>query len=786
MKNIRISKKVVLNNSIYEETARQNISSTDTSNSSLPSLKSVPGLAMTRTASIYTGDTGNVTVAPPGFYSPYHTPLAWQIPTVRHEVYRWCSYWLHNEPRIAIAIDFYSEFPCNGFTLECHNAAIRSYFEDLCVKLNVDYWLPKILREYYAMGDAFVVLTLDCEHCQGTGFTEEGEECSHEGATWKNISILDPITVEVLPYTAWSGEEPHIYVRPNEELRRIVATGNPKEIYERIPDDIKILVRKNAPIKLNPLVVTHFKHGCSAYQTYGVSIIRRLFPTLVYKDKLRQAQALIADRHILPIKLVRVGNDTYRATEEDIARVEAKILEASNNPLITIVSHHAIEFEWIGSSGRILQLTNEFELIENEMVDGLGLTRSILTGEGPTYANAQVAIEVIAKRLESVRTMLANWLEEKVFKPVAKFNGFYDKNERGEDDLIYPKVKWNELRLRDNAPKMQYMWEAVKQGAVSYRTFVEQALGLDFDNEIENIRLEETMSLLASSKMASQIGTLGGGYGGGVMPSAPPGMPPLGGGGLPGVPGAPGIPGATMPGGIGTPPGGAMPGGAGPEINMPPGGAEGMGGLPIFSETDKDKFMKRVADTNEDMKRIVNSSNGLGTGYRGHIKDEDIHELVNNIENVDSSTFAEEYESNYRNIGEAVVSKYIKDAKKKDDDAPVRRVMLTKPEAMLAQAILNQNYPYPVYTQYVINNDYRYRVDFAFPTLQIAIEADGRTWHASPDSINRDKQRDMILASQGWIVLRFTEEEIYERIDDVISVINQAINYRLQQKQPAI
>ena len=30
------------------------------------------------------------TFTAPGFYSPYHTPSAWQIPTNRHEVYRWC------------------------------------------------------------------------------------------------------------------------------------------------------------------------------------------------------------------------------------------------------------------------------------------------------------------------------------------------------------------------------------------------------------------------------------------------------------------------------------------------------------------------------------------------------------------------------------------------------------------------------------------------------------------------------------------------------------------------
>ena len=50
----------------------------------------------------------------------------------------------------------------------------------------------------------------------------------------------------------------------------------------------------------------------------------------------------------------------------------------------------------------------------------------------------------------------------------------------------------------------------------------------------------------------------------------------------------------------------------------------------------------------------------------------------------------------------------------------------------------------------------RFRVDFAFPDVQLAVEADGREWH---DQV-RDRRRDLRLEADGWQVVRFTGSEI--------------------------
>ncbi|MFZ5786069.1 MAG: endonuclease domain-containing protein, partial [Acidobacteriota bacterium] len=50
-------------------------------------------------------------------------------------------------------------------------------------------------------------------------------------------------------------------------------------------------------------------------------------------------------------------------------------------------------------------------------------------------------------------------------------------------------------------------------------------------------------------------------------------------------------------------------------------------------------------------------------------------------------------------------------------------------------------------------------VDFALPSIKLAIEVDGSSHH-SAERRERDRQRDSFLKSSGWTVLRFTNREV--------------------------
>jgi len=68
----------------------------------------------------------------------------------------------------------------------------------------------------------------------------------------------------------------------------------------------------------------------------------------------------------------------------------------------------------------------------------------------------------------------------------------------------------------------------------------------------------------------------------------------------------------------------------------------------------------------------------------------------------------------------------------------------------------------------------RYTLDFALPSLGIAIEADGRGWH---DSV-RDRQRDEELRVHGWHTVRFSGSEIYWDAAGCADVVAAAVTKR--------
>jgi len=299
------------------------------------------GGVMNRYASAATGGT---IYGQPGFFSPVHTSINWQIPSKRLEQYQWARFFYENEPKVGSAIDFYSQFPMSDWEHECRNRKVKLYFDKFKQKLKLPSWCRLMSHEIHLLGDCFPLVEIDCPICGGGG--KLGSDiCEHEGGTVRRIVILNPDFVEVI--TSSMNPEPVIALRPDEELINMVQRKTPG--YERLSLEVIKLVASGQPIRLDNRNVSHLKYGGSGYQKYGVGMVRRLFPILSYKTKLMVAQWIVAERLIVPIKIVKVGSDERPAGPADIAAVQSQLASTANDPNLTIVTHHAFELDWVGA-----------------------------------------------------------------------------------------------------------------------------------------------------------------------------------------------------------------------------------------------------------------------------------------------------------------------------------------------------------------------------------------------------------------------------------------------------
>jgi very-short-patch-repair endonuclease len=69
-------------------------------------------------------------------------------------------------------------------------------------------------------------------------------------------------------------------------------------------------------------------------------------------------------------------------------------------------------------------------------------------------------------------------------------------------------------------------------------------------------------------------------------------------------------------------------------------------------------------------------------------------------------------------------------------------------------------------------------IDFAWLEVLLGVEVDGHAWHSSKASLAKDKARDRWLELRGWLILRFTWDDVFERPDQMVEDIRSALILR--------
>ena len=72
----------------------------------------------------------------------------------------------------------------------------------------------------------------------------------------------------------------------------------------------------------------------------------------------------------------------------------------------------------------------------------------------------------------------------------------------------------------------------------------------------------------------------------------------------------------------------------------------------------------------------------------------------------------------------------------------------------------------------------RRRIDFGYPEYKIAIELDGRQPHGSRARFQDDRRRQNAIVLEGWLVLRFTWDDVTHRSGTVAASIRKALTDR--------
>lgn len=282
--------------------------------------------------------------------------------------------------------------------------------------------------------------------------------------------------------------------------------------------------------------VSHTKAKVSQRVPYDDTIWCVMVPNTFF---ITRRNGKIAVQGNTPKEFYFIGSDQEPADQQEIEAFADLIANSWLDPNLAIVWHHSVKVQWLGAEGRILPLRHEITQIDEELMAALMLNKTFLSGIGPTYANASVALDVLISRYIQFRQRIERWQRDSVWAPLCRIHGIYKPTDAELKHRIrvkgatkkpwVPDVAWSKYELRDNYQKVALYERLVTSGLLP-TDYLYHSLNLN-PTQIRNKLKAERKRMMDEGPPAMMPGP-----GGRPVPGLP-GAPPLGGGAPAGAPG---------------------------------------------------------------------------------------------------------------------------------------------------------------------------------------------------------------------------------------------------------
>lgn len=310
---------------------------------------------------------------------------------------------------------------------------------------------------------------------------------------WSNLIVLPIDQVKITSYSFT--DKLKVELIPAERDRALIEQAKAgdefaQEMVNEIPDEVRLHMEQGQliPLGTDPdegSFVYYLSGHRGAGDELGQSILDRCLRVLVYREKLRQAQTQIASRAMTPKRVV--WGD--RISDMDVMDLREQVDLALVDPDYSIVANYEIHWEEMGARDRLLDLSSEYEITDKQLYAGLGVTESLLSGEA-LYSGDRLKLEVINTRYLFLREMLQEYVEKHLFKPVARRKGFVEKNQWGGEVVIYPKLSFTRLPLRDSQDTYDALFNLYNKGSIDISLILEM---FNIDADDTRVKLEKDL-----------------------------------------------------------------------------------------------------------------------------------------------------------------------------------------------------------------------------------------------------------------------------------------------------
>ena len=442
------------------------------------------------------------------FYSPILSKDFLELPQNLKERRAWYRFFYSFNEMVRRSIDLHSELPLSRIRLappKCEDADkaeyIQVFFQNMSDRIGLFKKLLAFAHEYYLMGCVYLFIEDGSEAGAendplfnidddlqmpeaARAFRKKYDNKAPDYQGWERIQILPPDMVNI---TRWQFTDKYkaelLVPTDTANLIRQGGMGGDSEqevddIMKEMPLDLRNSLESGDPLEFetDPYAGSHLVEilrKTGDYEEAGSSILDCVLRSLLLMDKYRQAQSQIASRHMTPIRVVTAPKASYDEVEYLREQVDASLVD----PDYSIIANFDIDWNEMGSDGRVLSLGEEYAELEKRLSAGLGVTMGLLTGEA-TYGGEKISLEIINTQYMLFREIVQDFVENHIFKPVALKKGFWEYDKFGNKKLLTPSISFTRLALRDNDAVFNQLFDLYQKGSIPL-SYILELLGLD-------------------------------------------------------------------------------------------------------------------------------------------------------------------------------------------------------------------------------------------------------------------------------------------------------------------
>lgn len=441
------------------------------------------------------------------------------------KVRAFCRLLYQTDPIVGSCVDIFSKFPVVGAHLECKDARLTDFYEDLFFGddggLDYSEFLVDIGREYYITGEAWPFATFN-----------------EDLGIWDDEELLnsDDIKVERSPFL----KEPRYFTRLPWTIRQILTTRQPAWEYNKLVQEYPELAAytaENAFMPVSNILLRQLRFKGDTFNLRGLPLLTRAMRSMLQQEMLNTALDSIADRLYTPLLLAKLGASAtdlgtsvpWIPTDDDLENFEMALDAALAGDFRVLIHNFAVELESVFGRENMPDLSADFERIEDRILQVFGLSRTFLmgAGEGETYAADALNKQLVEQLMTTYQKMLMRHFRQRALV-VAEAQEHYDYEERNgrrfvimeevletdeetgekriteQPKLLVPDLKCAVLNFRDEDTTRQFV-EAIRASGipVSQRTRT-RGLGLDLDEERERSQDEAVADIVAQQRTRRQ------------------------------------------------------------------------------------------------------------------------------------------------------------------------------------------------------------------------------------------------------------------------------------------